>query len=79
MSESSSTAVSWKVDSKAEAAYMTIRPHGLIDHQKQIGPGTILDLDDDDNVVGIEVIGGLDLNKVLAQALTVAKFPKASG
>lgn len=74
MTGNSSPAITFKVDREAQAGYLTIRPHGFIDRQKQIGPGTILDLDDEGNVVGIEVIGDLDLGKVLAQVLTVAKF-----
>ena len=78
MNESSSTSIAFTVSPEDGAAYLTIRPHGLVDRQKQIGAGTILDLDDDGNAIGIEVIGGLDLNKVLAQVLTVAKFPEAT-
>jgi uncharacterized protein YuzE len=76
MPEGSSTATQFKVDREAQAGYLTVRPYALVDRQRQIGPGTILDLDDEDNVVGIEVIGDVDPTAVLAQVLAVAKFPK---
>jgi uncharacterized protein YuzE len=64
-------------DADIQGSYVTIRPHGLVDRQKMIGPGIILDLDDEDNVVGIETIGTATFSEVLFRALTVAKFPKA--
>ena len=52
-------------------------PHGFIDRQKTIGPGVVLDLDDEDNVVGIETIGEVKLSEILFRLLTVAKVPRS--
>ena len=62
---------------EVETGYIHIRPHGFIDRQKTIGPGVVLDLDDEDNVVGIETIGEVKLSEILFRLLTVAKVPRS--
>jgi hypothetical protein len=61
-----------------EASYLVIRPHEFSPRQLSIGPGTILDLDDEGRVVGVETIGDVPLGTVLAQVLDRARFPRAS-
>jgi hypothetical protein len=59
-----------------EASYLVIRPHDHSPRQLQIGPGTILDLDEEGRVLGVETIGDVPLGTVLAQVLDRARFPR---
>jgi uncharacterized protein YuzE len=63
-------------DVHIEASYLVVRPHTFSLRQLQIGPGTILDLDEDGRVLGVETIGDVPLATVLAQVLDRARFPK---
>jgi uncharacterized protein YuzE len=63
------------VTAEVEATYIVIRPHQRSPRQKQIGPGTILDLDEDGNVLGLETIGDVSPVQVLYELLRVVKFP----
>jgi hypothetical protein len=59
-----------------EASYMVVRPHAFCPRQLQIGPGTILDLDEEGRVLGVETIGDVPLGTVLAQVLDRSRFPR---
>lgn len=55
-------------------SYRVVRPGRLIDRQKHLSDGVILDLDDHGAVVGIETIGEHSDAEVLALVLDKAQF-----
>lgn len=61
-----------------EASYLVIRPHDHSPRQCSIGPGTILDLDEEGRVLGIETVGDVPLTTVLMQLLEHVRFPRST-
>lgn len=71
MSENSLTSVTVQFDTRVPAVYLYLTdPVGFQSHRtEQISKGLVVDLDQDGEVIGVELLGPHELETALAQAL----------